>query len=114
MSEVRAISGSKRSVGVARLAEIAAWLAPLLIIFGFAFIAAAPVAVAIVGVLRGKSGTALRVLAGVWAIAYFVPFALYLAQDTYPSMAKMYPIWAHLGMALPGMAIAILLLRQRR
>ena len=96
-----------------RYAVIATWLAPVLIVCGFAFVAAAPVAVAVVGLLRSRSAMLIRVLAVGWAVVYFVPFALYLSQDTYPSMAKMYSAWAHIGMALPGVAIGLLFWRTR-
>lgn len=99
---------------VPRYAVVATWLGPIFIISGFAFVAAAPVAVAIVGLFRAKSSTVIRILAAAWAAIYFVPFALYLAQDTYPSMAKMYSIWAHIGMATPGVVLGLLLLRDQR
>ena len=99
--------------GTPRFIVIATWLAPVLIVCGFAFVAAAPVAVAVVGLLRSRSAMLIRVLTVGWAVVYFLPFALYLSQDTYPSMAKMYPVWAHIGMALPGVMIGLLLLRNR-
>lgn len=101
------------SAGTSRFIVIATWLAPVLIVCGFAFVAAAPVAVAVVGLLRSRSAMLIRMLAVGWAVVYFAPFALYLLQDTYPSMAKMYSAWAHIGMALPGIAIGLLLLRNR-
>jgi hypothetical protein len=101
------------SAGTPRFIVIATWLAPVLILCGFAFVAAAPIALAVVGHLRSRSTRLIRVLAVGWAVVYFVSFALYLSQDTYPSMTKMYSAWAHIGMALPGIGIGLLLLRNR-
>jgi hypothetical protein len=95
---------------VPRVVVFATGLVAAMIFIGFAFIAVIPLTISVISIFGNRSGRVLRGMAAAWAAIYFTPFFLYLAQSTYPSMAQIYPLWAHVLIALPGVGIAMRLI----
>lgn len=72
-----------------RYVSVAAWAAPIMMLTGWAFLAAIPVAAVTAATWADTRVRALRWWATLSAIAYAIPLTTYLGQDTYPSMSKM-------------------------
>ncbi|MEU2675293.1 hypothetical protein ABZ638_00175 [Streptomyces sp. NPDC007107] len=68
---------------------VSAWVAPLLVLTGFAFVAFVPVLTALVAALARARDTRVKALAVSLAVAYAVPFILWQARsDGAPSLSK--------------------------
>lgn len=93
---------------------VATGVAPVLMVSGFAFIAAAPVLISTIGIARRHGYRVLTLVTIAWAAVYYLAFGIYLLQDAHPSKSKMCPLSVHIVMALPGLAIAVRLLRHLR
>ncbi|RII20956.1 hypothetical protein DSC45_02405 [Streptomyces sp. YIM 130001] len=69
--------------------SVSAWLAPLLVLTGFAFVAFAPVLVALVGALVRGRDAVVKAAAAVLAVGYAIPFAIWqLRPDGAQSLTK--------------------------
>ncbi|MEU1724573.1 hypothetical protein ACNF49_32455 [Actinomadura sp. ATCC 39365] len=81
--------------------SVAAWAVPVMIVGQFALLAIVPVAVVLVGALRHARDRLVRWAAVLVALAYAVPFAVWVARpDGAPSLSKdMHPAFAVLIVA---------------
>ncbi|MFE2041915.1 hypothetical protein ACFXAZ_13480 [Streptomyces sp. NPDC059477] len=68
---------------------VSAWAAPVLVVGQFALIAAVPVTIALVGALLRARDRAVRLTAGLLAVAYAIPLVTWLIRpDGAPSLSK--------------------------
>lgn len=95
---------------------VAVALVPLMIVGGFAMLAVLPVAVVVLRTVRDRPLRPLRPWAGLLAVSYAVPLALWAAlPERAPSLTKdMHPAFA-VGIVVAALAYgaAYLLLRRR-
>ncbi|MCD2185851.1 hypothetical protein [Actinomycetospora soli] len=98
-----------------RLVVVSAGLAALMVVGGFALLAVVPVALALIGTLQEARLRALRWWAAGLAVAYAVPFALYVLDPDRPaSLTKaMHPGFVVL-IAAAGVAVILAAVVQRR
>ncbi|MGP3753514.1 hypothetical protein [Streptomyces sp. IBSNAI001] len=85
-------SGAVARKGVPRTplaVTVSAWVAPLLVLTGFAFVAFVPVLIALVAALARARDTVVKAAAAALAVAYAIPFVLWLTRpDGAPSLSK--------------------------
>ncbi|RBM06834.1 hypothetical protein [Streptomyces sp. PT12] len=68
---------------------VPAWIAPLLVLTGFAFIAFVPVLITLVGALTRARDTVVKAAATILALVYAIPFVIWQTRpDGAPSLSK--------------------------
>nr|PPQ62392.1 hypothetical protein C5F59_18315 [Streptomyces sp. QL37] len=68
---------------------VSAWVAPLLVLTGFAFVAFVPVLIALTGALARARDGVVKAAATALAVSYAIPFAIWQARpDGAPSLSK--------------------------
>lgn len=98
-----------------RYVHISAWAIPLMVIGQFSMLAIIPMSLLLVGTLRGTRTRALRWWAGLLAVAYAAPLAIWLLRpDGAQSLSKdMHPAFAALIVAVSAVLLVKLHRRQR-
>lgn len=93
---------------------LSAWLTPVMVLGGWAFLAVVPVALVAFGTWTNRRVRPLRWWAAVLAGLYAIPFVQYLTQDSVPSMSKMLHPAMGGAIAVPAAVIIVKLWRDHR
>ncbi|MFJ4842055.1 hypothetical protein [Streptomyces sp. NPDC088746] len=83
----RSITREQRRTPLA--VTVSAWVAPLLVLTGFAFVACVPVLIALIGALARARDRVVKAAATVLAVTYAIPFVIWQTRpDGAPSLSK--------------------------